>query len=182
MKKFMHVHTGSVDTQEGWEASYADEELEQRNLTAAEAFADDEGFTLVEVFTLAWHRVELADGDDEVFSAYRNRDTWLEALSEYRATGNICGMYFAGYRHDDVIEIDWQGFDAALLVEELNAYEGDNIWEDVVHLCGQYDHNATLAADPQHRSDFILLRDGSRIEWDGTEWVVAATGGFKQWQ
>jgi len=47
-KKYMHVETGSVDTREGWIASYDKEELEQRGLTAEQAFAADEGKTLVE--------------------------------------------------------------------------------------------------------------------------------------
>ena len=49
MKKYMHVHTGSIDTKEGWLSSYDAEELEARGLNAEEAFEEDEGETLVEV-------------------------------------------------------------------------------------------------------------------------------------
>lgn len=49
-KIYMHVHTGSVDTREGWIASsYDPSELDMRGLTASEAFAEDEGVTLIEV-------------------------------------------------------------------------------------------------------------------------------------
>jgi hypothetical protein len=39
----------SVDTRDGWIASYPAEELAERGLTAEEAFALDEGITLFEV-------------------------------------------------------------------------------------------------------------------------------------
>jgi len=47
METYEHAHTGSVATQEDWELSYAPEELEARGLTASEAFAEDEGETLL---------------------------------------------------------------------------------------------------------------------------------------
>jgi hypothetical protein len=47
-KLFTHVHTGAIDTQEGWVASYDSEELEQRGLTAEQAFDEDESTTLLE--------------------------------------------------------------------------------------------------------------------------------------
>ena len=45
----MHINTGTVDTAQGWMDSYMEEELEQRGLTAGEAFIEDEGVTLFEV-------------------------------------------------------------------------------------------------------------------------------------
>lgn len=47
-KMFMHKETGSVDTKECWISSYMEEELEQRGLSAEEAFLEDEGVTLIE--------------------------------------------------------------------------------------------------------------------------------------
>lgn len=49
MKKYTHVVTGSMDTQEGWMSSYDPQELNVRNLTAEEAFEEDKGKTLFEV-------------------------------------------------------------------------------------------------------------------------------------
>jgi hypothetical protein len=49
MTKYIHIHTGAIDTREGWVASYDSEELEARGLTAEQAFDEDEGVTLVEV-------------------------------------------------------------------------------------------------------------------------------------
>ena len=46
---YMHKETGSIDSKEGWISSYSQEELEARGLTAEEAFADDEGVTLIEI-------------------------------------------------------------------------------------------------------------------------------------
>ena len=49
MAKFMHIHTGAIDTREGWVASYDAEELAERGITAEQAFDEDEGVTLIEV-------------------------------------------------------------------------------------------------------------------------------------
>lgn len=49
--QYMHKETGSVDTREGWIESYGAEELEERGLTAEEAFEEDEGDTLIELDT-----------------------------------------------------------------------------------------------------------------------------------
>ena len=48
MTKYIHIHTGSIDTREGWIASYATEELDERGITAEQAFDEDEGVTLIE--------------------------------------------------------------------------------------------------------------------------------------
>ena len=47
--KYMHIMTSSVDTRAGWIASYCEEELEERGLTAEEAFSEDLEVTLFEV-------------------------------------------------------------------------------------------------------------------------------------
>ncbi len=47
--KYMHKETGSIDTKEGWIASYDRDELEERNLTAEEAFEEDEDRTIFEI-------------------------------------------------------------------------------------------------------------------------------------
>lgn len=47
--KYMHKETGSTDDRDGWIASYTTEELEERGLTAEEAFDEDEGVTLFEL-------------------------------------------------------------------------------------------------------------------------------------
>lgn len=49
MAKYMHKETGSVDTREGWIASYNAEELEERGISAEEAFDFDEGDSLIEL-------------------------------------------------------------------------------------------------------------------------------------
>lgn len=48
-KLYSHIETAAIDTKEGWTDSYNSEELETRNLTAEEAFDEDEGVTLLEV-------------------------------------------------------------------------------------------------------------------------------------
>ena len=47
--KYIHIHTGSIDTREGWIVAYSLEELEERKLTAEQAFNEDEGETLIKV-------------------------------------------------------------------------------------------------------------------------------------
>lgn len=49
MEKYMHVETGSVDTRDGWISSYDPQELEDRGITAEQAFDEDEGVTLIEI-------------------------------------------------------------------------------------------------------------------------------------
>lgn len=44
--KYMHKGTGNIDSRDGWISSYAVEELEDRGLTAAQAFEADVGQTL----------------------------------------------------------------------------------------------------------------------------------------
>ena len=53
----------------------------------------------------------------------------------------------------------------AQFVEQLNAYDGDNIWEDVIHPFG-FDHDATALADPSGMSDLVILLDGTWIVYD----------------
>jgi len=48
-KTYIHVETGGKDTRQGWIESYDSEELEERGLTASEAFNQDLDVTLIEV-------------------------------------------------------------------------------------------------------------------------------------
>lgn len=50
-KRYIHIHTGAVDTKEGWVLSYDQEELDARGLglTAEQAFEEDDGITLMEI-------------------------------------------------------------------------------------------------------------------------------------
>lgn len=57
---YMYIHTGSVDTEEGWVTSYDKEELEEDGYeTAEEAWRDHVGKDFVEV-------VEIIDADGKV--------------------------------------------------------------------------------------------------------------------
>ena len=47
--KYMHKETGSVAEKQDWLDSYSIGELDDRSLTAAECFAEDEGVTLFPV-------------------------------------------------------------------------------------------------------------------------------------
>lgn len=46
---YMHKETGSIDSRDGWIASYSADELDARNLTAEQAFNADEGETLFQI-------------------------------------------------------------------------------------------------------------------------------------
>ena len=48
MTKYMHIHTGSSDTAEGWISSYDPEELAERGVSATDAFDADKGKTLID--------------------------------------------------------------------------------------------------------------------------------------
>jgi hypothetical protein len=47
-RKFMHTVTGSVDTREGWVLSYTEEELDDREISAEQAFEIDLNDSLLE--------------------------------------------------------------------------------------------------------------------------------------
>ncbi len=47
MRIYVHIHTGSADTAEGWINSYDKRELEARGLSADEAFSEDLYVTLI---------------------------------------------------------------------------------------------------------------------------------------
>lgn len=49
----------------------------------------------------------------------------------------------------------WTQIDA--IVESLNDYDGDNIWEDIIYGVEGYDAEATAKLDPRHRSDVIAI-------------------------
>lgn len=50
---------------------------------------------------------------------------------------------------------------AAEIVDLLNGYEGDNVWEDVVKRMPEYDADATAELDPSFASDRIALQGGA---------------------
>lgn len=52
------------------------------------------------------------------------------------------------------------------ILEKLNTYTGDNIWEDVIRGLPEYDDAATDAADPNYDSDIVVLTDGTEINYD----------------
>lgn len=51
-------------------------------------------------------------------------------------------------------------------VAQLNEYDGDNIWEDVIQHLPDLDIEATGAADPSYRSDIVALTTGEFIVYD----------------
>ncbi|MDF3284984.1 hypothetical protein [Gordonia sp. N1V] len=71
------------------------------------------------------------------------------------------------------------------IADQLNAYQTshsadgsdgpvDNIWQDLIYGLDAYDPEATEAADPDSRSDVVVLTDGSTIRWDqqAGQWYV----------
>jgi len=53
----------------------------------------------------------------------------------------------------------------ATLVDQLNSYQGENIWQDVI-LGHDLDEAAIEAADPGAASNVIVLSDGTTIRHD----------------
>lgn len=58
------------------------------------------------------------------------------------------------------------------ILDQLNGYTGDNIWEDVIQGL-DLDGPAIAAADPSYASDVVVLKDGTRIEYEESakSWV-----------
>lgn len=63
---------------------------------------------------------------------------------------------------------------AQSIADQLNNYDGDNLWQDVILHLDAYDAEATEAADPNAASDIVILKNGSRLEHDGNAWFVKA--------
>ncbi|MFY1599843.1 hypothetical protein [Micromonospora sp. WMMD737] len=62
----------------------------------------------------------------------------------------------------------------AAVVEQLNGYQGDNIWDDLIRKLDGYDDEATGALDPNYRSDVCVI-DGAILRFDQQtgEWYEA---------
>lgn len=58
------------------------------------------------------------------------------------------------------------------MLQELNGYRGDNIWQDVVEGL-PLDRAATESADPTGASNIVILRDGTVLRHDARmrEWT-----------
>lgn len=65
--------------------------------------------------------------------------------------------------------------DTQTLIDTLNAYQGDNIWGDVIRPSDLYDDDATDAIDPSWSSDRLVTTDSTVIRWDAQSerWDVA---------
>jgi hypothetical protein len=55
--------------------------------------------------------------------------------------------------------------DTGTLIAALDEYEGEDVWEDIIHVHG-FDEAATTAVDPNYRSDRFVLVDGTLVECD----------------
>jgi len=72
----------------------------------------------------------------------------MEQTTEKGAAPGVVG------REETIIEV----------IDRLNEYAGDNIWEDIIYAL-PIDDAAIHAADPTGMSDIIILTDGTRIVW-----------------
>ncbi|MFG1918072.1 hypothetical protein [Micromonospora sp. NPDC048898] len=59
-------------------------------------------------------------------------------------------------------------------VNQLNSYQGDNIWDDLIRKIDGYDDEATAELDPSDRSDVCVI-DGAVLRFDQQtgEWYGA---------
>jgi hypothetical protein len=62
---------------------------------------------------------------------------------------------------------------AQTLADELNAYQGENFWQDVVENY-DLDRDAIEQADPSGMSTVVILDDGSEVRYNESrkEWAV----------
>ena len=61
------------------------------------------------------------------------------------------------------------------VLADLNAYTGDNIWQDVIYKIEPYLDDAAIdAADPSGRSDIIILTTGEKFQFidSAGQWIV----------
>lgn len=109
--------------------------------------------------------------------------TWARVEYDIDAIADeVIGDYADGYRIAEGIKF-WASVSrharharptAQEIADQLNAYEGDNIWQDVI--CGlDIDRDAIEAADRNGDSNVVVLRNGTVIRWDARcdEWYVA---------
>lgn len=52
------------------------------------------------------------------------------------------------------------------ILDQLNSYGGNNIWEDVIRRLPGYDEAATAALDPSYASDVAVIA-GTTYRYDG---------------
>ena len=101
---YMHKDTGSTDTQSGWIASYPQEELEERGLTAEEAFRADVDQTLFPV-DVAPMRYKVVSGEGEVGTVEDYVGTDKDVRN--RMEQELCGgdRWIAAYRYSHESEL-----------------------------------------------------------------------------
>jgi hypothetical protein len=60
------------------------------------------------------------------------------------------------------------------ILKDLNAYQGANVWEDLILGLPEYDEAATVALDPSASSDRFALTDGTAIRYNAqvARWEV----------
>ena len=92
--KYIHKHTASIDTREGWEDSYSPEELESRELTAKEAFDEDEGETL---FKIEPHTRIILDNSGGITLQL---DEWAHHYYDEKHAANDLADWLETYRTD----------------------------------------------------------------------------------
>lgn len=76
---------------------------------------------------------------------------------------SFCG-HMSGLTNDSTLDADdeatvREAFGSGSIVDRLNAYDGDNIWQDVILPLG-IDEDATERLDPEYGSDVFVLEDG----------------------
>ncbi|MGO5255110.1 hypothetical protein ACWJWM_19975 [Clostridioides difficile] len=60
------------------------------------------------------------------------------------------------------------------ILEQLNGYDGDSLFRDVIYGLDGYDEDATSEADPNYRNDtFVAAGVTYRYDYQRAEWVTA---------
>lgn len=57
------------------------------------------------------------------------------------------------------------------ILDRINGYVGDNLWEDVIYGLPGFDGDATEAADRAGESDTIVFADGTVLDCRGGSWA-----------
>lgn len=59
------------------------------------------------------------------------------------------------------------------ILAALNAYEGSNIWEDLIRSIPGYDDLATEIIDPACYNNIFVLEDNSTFVREQGEWIAS---------
>ncbi len=97
---------------------------------------------------------------------------WARETEVQHFSHGTIAQWMPKYRTSSTTSSTTSTLTAQQIADQLNAYEGDNIFQDLVYGIDSYDPEATEAADPSGKMNVYVFA-GTEVRWGGSEWYVA---------